>query len=243
VRQSLADAKTASDVGLAAATEAKRITGRDIPFDYHGVEPQLAREYSEGVLRGLERYPSAPLGAVRTTEFPPDPEGETTWAHTLRPEAEGNSSGKYEIEFNGANGVAGQVDEMLHMKQARGAYAFGDVQGLALHEFGHVLHEHAGTSDAAKRVANAYAEKNVPAPVAAPGKRRFGVGPHAPGELTAEQVQEHKENKRVFLLREISFYSQDSPHELAAEAFADVMTNGAHASPLSHQITDLLGAS
>ena len=58
--------------------------------------------------------------------------------------------------------------------------------------------------------------------------------------MTGPTPQEEREDQRVFLLREISFYSQHNSHEFAAEAFADVMVRGAGASPLSHQVMDLL---
>ena len=41
-------------------------------------------------------------------------------------------------------------------------------------------------------------------------------------------------------MREISFYSMSNSHEFAAEALADVMVHGESASPLSHQVMDLL---
>lgn len=241
VRDSLANAGTVGEVASAAAAEAKRITGRDIPFDYQDIEPQLAREYSEGVLRGLERFPGAPLGAVRAAEFPAERgEDQFTWAHTVPPA--GTASGQYEIEFNRNGEVAQRANEILNLKQARGQFAYGDVQGLALHEFGHVMHEHYDTSYKASKLADDYADKHVPAPTPEPGKRKFGVGPRQPGELTEEQIREHRDEKRIFLLNEVSFYSQYNSHEFAAEAFTDVMSNGEHASPLSHQVMDLLEA-
>ena len=131
VRDVLASAKTTSEVGAAAAAEARSITGRDIPFEFHDVELQLAREYSEGVLQGLERFPEAPLGAVRTADFPAErDQGNHTWAHTLTPEA--TTTGQYEIEFNRNGEVAQRANEILAMKEARGAFAYGDVRGLAL---------------------------------------------------------------------------------------------------------------
>jgi len=62
VRSSLTEAKTISQINAAASTEARRITGRNIHFDMTGSDPQTAREHSEGVLRGLERFPGANPG-------------------------------------------------------------------------------------------------------------------------------------------------------------------------------------
>ena len=234
VRDSLAGAGTTQEIGAAASAEAKRITGRDIPFDYQDIEPQLAREYSEGVLQGLERFPSAPLGAVRAKDFPAERESEFTWAHTLPPESTG---GQYEIEFNRSGEASERLNEILGMKQARGVFAYGDVRGLALHEFGHVMHESRGTSSRASELGRTYArERTARAPAPAPRRGLFG---RRPPPVTGP-TQEEREDQRVFLLREISFYSQHNSHEFAAEAFADVMVRGAGASPLSHQVMDLL---
>ena len=60
VRETLAEASTIEEINAAASTEAKRITGRDIPFDMTGSDPQIAREHCEGVLQGLERFPRTP---------------------------------------------------------------------------------------------------------------------------------------------------------------------------------------
>ena len=233
-RQSLQDAKTTAAVGAAAAAEAKRITGRDIPFDYQDIEPQLAREYSEGLLQGLERFPSAPLGAVRAKDFPSDRESEFTWAHTLTPATTG---GQYEIEFNRSSDAAEQANKILGMKQARGVFAYGDVRGLALHEFGHVMHESRGTSSRASAIGRTYARERTARPPA-PAQRR-GLFGRRPPPVTGP-TQEERDDQHIFLLREISFYSQHNSHEFAAEAFADVMVRGAGASPLSHQVMDLL---
>jgi len=242
VRESLAAASTTAEVGAAASAEARRITGRDIPFDYQDIEPQLAREYSEGVLQGLERFPTAPLGAVRATDFPADGEGEFTWAHAKRPE-NGTVSGQYEIEFNRQGEASERANEILDMKQARGVYVYGDVRGLALHEFGHVMHEGFGTASAASESAWKWAKQKAtadqPAPAPAPRKPWWR---RDKGDSTEASPGPSGDDQKVVLMRELSFYAATNRHELSAEAFADVMVNGDGASEVSHQIMGQLEA-
>lgn len=239
VRESLAGAGTIGEINAAASAEAKRITGRDIPFDMAGSDPQLAREYSEGVLQGLERFPGAPLGAVRATDFPAGGNDTHTWAHALRPEQ--GTSGLYEIEFNRDADTAERMNQTLRMKQARGQFAYGDARGLALHEFGHVMHEGHGTTDTAHRIAwdrakaKTLASRPTPAP---PSRQPWWRGgkksePAGPSEPSYDDV-------RVTLMRDLSFYAVSNRHELAAEAFADVMVNGANASAISTEVMDQL---
>jgi len=237
LRPSLAQADSIASINQAASAEARQVTGRDIPFEFDGIEPQLAREYSEGILRGLERFPKAPLGAVRAADFPPEEEqGDFTWAKTR---INGTASGLSESEFNRFRTDAESVNEVLNMKQARGVFVYRDATGLALHEFGHVVHEHYGTSSGAQSLARQYAKLHAPVPVMEAEKRRFGIGHRKSPKPDAEMVAIER---RSFLLGEISFYSTHNEHEMAAEAFVDAVTNGEQASPLSIQIMDLLEA-
>jgi len=242
---SLAEAKTTAEVAAAATAEAKRLTGRDIPFEFHDdVEPQLAREYSEGVLQGLDRFPDAPLGAVRTADFGAERrDDEFTWAHAVGPGDGRTASGKYEIEFNRKGEASERANEILHMKQARGAYAYGDVKGLALHEFGHVMHEGYGTAGEASDTAWKWAEAKTLAahpPAPTPPRRPWWRLGRA-GTPEASTGPSH-DDVRITLMRELSFYAVTNRHELAAEAFADVMVNGDQASDISRQIMGQLEA-
>ena len=76
VREELVGASTIEEINTAASAEAKRITGRDIPFDMTGSDLTTAKEHSEGIMRGLERFPDARLDRVEVERM-----GDGTWAH------------------------------------------------------------------------------------------------------------------------------------------------------------------
>lgn len=66
VRSSLAAASSVSALNEAAKADARRISGKTVEFDFTGADLHIAREYAEGVLRGMERFPDARIAAVRT---------------------------------------------------------------------------------------------------------------------------------------------------------------------------------
>lgn len=214
VRESLAGAKTSDELNAAATAEAKRITGRDIPFDMAGVDVEIAREWAEGTLQGLERFPKAPLGAVRAKDFGSEASDVHTYAHALLPREAG---AMYEIEFNSRTGSVDEMRRVMEMKNARGVFAFSNPTGAALHEFGHVVSESSGTSHAASTQARAYA-RSQPA----------GRG--------------GSDKEDLVIMRDVSFYARRDSRELAAEGFADVMANGAGASETSKVIFSAIEA-
>jgi len=84
VRQSLKDATTIDAIAAAAATEARSLTGRDVPFDMTGSDPQIAREHAEGVLKVMEVYPEVGIMRVRTADLAgQDPSGGTPYARVI----------------------------------------------------------------------------------------------------------------------------------------------------------------
>lgn len=131
VRQSLADASTTAEVSAAASAEAKRITGRDIQFSMEGSDVQIAREHSDGVLDGLERYPDAGLDRVRTADLGAYPGHEDAWAGTVRGD---------EIIFNSKYASNPEMyRRTLAESHASGHLVTDNPKGVAVHEFGHVL--------------------------------------------------------------------------------------------------------
>lgn len=67
-RPQLQQAKTIEQIELTTRQELKGITGRNIRVQFTGLEPELAREYGEGVLRGMEHFPHAPLYGIETQD-------------------------------------------------------------------------------------------------------------------------------------------------------------------------------
>lgn len=205
VRKLLAAARSLGEVEQAFKSEARRLTGRDIAADMKGSDLQIAREHSEGILRGLERFPKSLLGRVETfgpggaTERLDGNPDESVVARTR-----GGSFSRPEdvISFNVR--YAGDPDgyrAMLKTTHAGGWLATDSPVGVALHEYGHVVGGHGSAYYRAGQAARAAA-----------GSAR-----------ASDYVREH-----------ISSYATASDGELAAESFAAVMTQGDSASELAH---------
>jgi hypothetical protein len=212
VRDSLAKAKDTKAIAAAASAEAKRITGRDIPFDMEGADPQLAREYSEGVLQGLERFPDAPLGAVKTygDEHPFTREHPTAFAVTqgVGVVEGGKFSMQSTIYFNAGSRYAdpAALRALKLESHEAGHNVTSTPRGTALHEFGHVLTQGGGP-----------------------------VGHRAVYDRAVEHANAAGASPRTHITRHVSQYASSAMGEFAAEAFADVMLNGSGASDLSQE--------
>jgi len=215
VRDSLASAKSIGELNAAASAEARRITGRDIPFDMAGSDLQIAREHSEGVLRGLERFPDATLVGVRT--YGPGGSGgpaggalsrqhPTAFAVTVKHGTVEN--GKFTIHSNIYFNVGAPHDNpdhtrtLLRMAAEDNHLTSGTPRGTALHEFGHVLTNRGGIDRT--------------------------VYDHA-----VEQADTAGVIPRIHISRHVSDYASSSIAEYSAEIFADVMEHGDGASALS----------
>lgn len=134
VRESLANAEDVEAIGTAAAAEAKRITGRDISFDFAGSDPQIAREHAEGVLQGLERYPGTRLDRVGAY----GPGSRSTVAGNE--DAYAVTIGGGSIYFNNRHAAnPAQYRADLSGEPPLRSQIARDPRGVALHEFGHVV--------------------------------------------------------------------------------------------------------
>lgn len=141
VRDALARARTDDEVSDAAEAEAKRITGRDIRFDFAGSDVEIAKEHAEGILRGLERYPDAPLERVH--------QGGHRAAEIFGADAVTSGDGKT-ITFTDraqADGAQAYRDKLAEFK-ASGHSTTGSPMGVALHEFGHSVTVRGDAADA-----------------------------------------------------------------------------------------------
>lgn len=133
MRHSLAEAGTAGEVSAAAALEAKRITGRNIEFDLAGSDPQLAREHSEGVLRGLEEFPNTPLKRVQQGG---DAEGERR-AYASTSHDGGVITFMHSAQKDGPQAYRDRLQREEH--SGAKAAGTGTPMGVATHEFGHAV--------------------------------------------------------------------------------------------------------
>lgn len=215
VRDALSAASTAREVGAAASAEAKRITGRDIPFSLEGMDPQMAREQSEGVLRGLERFPAAQLERVYSfnSETMDSLETDGLFAVTVH----GNAwtitrDSQSKIGFN--SDYFGDPDAFGAALVRPGAMTgpASTPMGIGIHEVAHVVSFYSDAEDDAGAIADTHAS--------------------AAGMSTSSYVA-----------REIGTYAATDHGEMLAEAVADVMVNGSSASDLSKALDGHLESS
>lgn len=132
VRPALMRARTADDVARTATEEIHRLSGRVVTVRLDGVSPQIAREYAEGILRGVERFPQARLTSVYTVDLINDEEafGATS-----------PDGGGWSIRFPRDSERYGSE---AFRQDLRERHLFGESAtrypiGVALHEFGHMV--------------------------------------------------------------------------------------------------------
>lgn len=242
VRGSLRDAAATgnpSRVSRAAAAEAKRITGRDIPFDFGNSDPLTAAEHSEGVLRGLERFPGAKLDRVSV--------GNTgnAWAHV--------ENGNHIVFSSTDSSTAGRADYLATIRESSAGWSKGpQVYGIntlkvaafhvrgadtptsvGLHEFGHVVHL-GGTSTIPGLTRDSIRVRTKVDDLVRTSTRneRRRTKGSFPGSRVVDS--------RDMVHRSVSSYALTNHKELIAEAFTDVMINGSGASALSQGIYKIL---
>lgn len=212
VRPVLQQAKSTRQLQQAMRAEVQRITGRDMLIQVPD-DASLAtmRQFYEGVLRGMERFPDT---SVRTVAWWRVPDGH--YADT--------SAG--EIRFNAWWAQAEQRRKLLGA--VRGDVAdwdrpglrgwmprnAGTVDSLGMHEYGHAVHLSLGAETA-----------TVSSRALTIVQRRAALEGITPDEAVA---------------RHLGAYSTSDEFELIAGAFTDVMVNGDLASPLAREIFDLL---
>jgi hypothetical protein len=233
IRPELEAARTAGAVTNVLRTEVGRITGRSTAQTYislHGMSAATAREVAEGILRGLERFPDADLREIRVagrlTNNPyavADPYRRSIEFSSDRTSPAGRAASLRSL----ANDVAGWDEPGGVGWHPRGT---GNWTAIAIHELGHnidiatlakAIHPEVDTL-LGRRVDETRDEIDRFAASAYMGR----------DDLTADEL----------IRREVSEYATKNRKELVAEAFADVMVNGAEAGRLSREIFRLLEA-
>lgn len=209
IRPTLKGAETTDDVSLAYASEVQRITGRTVRVSFQGSDVRVARELAEGLLRAHELFPRVRVDQIAMyggADGRPDLNDERVaeayaWAG-LGASAPDSTVWLHTIAFNVE--WAGDPDRYraaVDHDQWDGfsvAPRGSGVISTAIHEFGHKLAAQTKTSRRGLRIAEAHAK--------AAGK--------------GKDVTRH-------IKRAVSTYAATDQEELMAEAFADVMLNGA----------------
>jgi hypothetical protein len=144
-RQSLQDAKTTEEISRVATDEALDATGHKIPIDLRGSDPEIAREYAEGILRSLEQFPWARLTSVATYGTRDSAYPAVKSRGPLGVTVHDTDTGDNHILLD-ATPSHSRLSDLLAMVHGEGALVAIDPQGLAVHEMGHVL-EHSSFGD------------------------------------------------------------------------------------------------
>ncbi len=154
LHEALADAQTIDDIARVAEAESERITGRVTSFDWTGSDPQIAREHSEGILRGMERYPGTYLGHVGLDDLEPGVLGLTTWFEGYRDRLPViDFSRVHSSDPDRYRGVLWRSSQ--RGPDGRRGLVTDTPAAVALHEFGHVVSaNYQGFADIAGWLAN-----------------------------------------------------------------------------------------
>lgn len=219
VRDSLAKATTTDAVGEVLASELHGIGGRAVSVNFTGADVQIAREYSEGILRGQERYPDAHLGRVALSE------------HVEFGEAghDGNNPDSGAIYF-GAKVSASREAMDAGLAELRSAGLATENAGptwIGLHEMAHVV--------------NNYSTRG-------PDWPHYDFAARASTDVVRRQMASDgvadtgHQSRQDYIGSTMSAKAAQTGNELVSEAVADSLLSGPGAAPLSHSITAALDA-
>lgn len=220
VRSILMNAETIEDINSVTASEVRRVTGRNILVDFVGSHPDIARAHAEGVLRGFEQYPRAPIAVVTSYGVNSDYVGarrsRAVIAYNLGEVATEMQAGRSvdvdHIAFNNwyASHPARYLSEAEKSDQERfGPSGTGMPVAVAQHEFAHSLGRYTNTEALALQLTKKLAEV-------------VGV------------------DRSDYVLQNIGLYATSDELELVADAYADVKINDGKASALSRAIASIL---
>ena len=213
VRDVLAEASDVATLHEAIKQEVHRISNRDVSIDLSQVgDLQMAREFGEGVLRGLEFAPDARLVGLRVGEAG-NFRSDDVFAHTVM------MMNGFMIEINPDDWLYGFDAFREEMREARvhGHCVTACPAGVVLHEMGHVWASRQGSLDACERAIRRWRHQN--------------------GETgTIKDVVERHISGRAAKTRDDA--PTGSLREAPAEAFADVLLHSETASTLSTAIVD-----
>jgi len=142
LRPALARARSIRKVEQAFQREVKRLTGRDIPVDFHGQAVDIAADHAEGMLRVLTEFPDTPLSEIQTGIAARKVYAQA-WVEAGRVDFDVRMAGhsslyRATMRRDAANG--------FHMRGA------STPAGTGAHELAHVVHHHYDSLDLNRKV-------------------------------------------------------------------------------------------
>lgn len=247
VRASLNKAKTTDEIAGVISKEASAIVGDHVSVSMAGADPVVARQFGEGILQGLEKYPAAPLREVGTY----GPGGSDT--HNAR--ISNNSAHvKHATAFALRGGEGTEHGDRYTTPTAKlpngfhttGTAIYLNVGVASQKHFddqakSHELYTSGRLAGKAGNVAR------TPRGVAlhefghAIGKHgRPGVPEDEVGAAARRNASRAGKDIGSFVRHGVSHYATTNDAELTAEIFADVMHNGRKASKESRDLFDVM---
>ncbi len=243
LRSDLAKAKTVEEVAAVVARDASAAIGDNVTVDLTGADVEVARQFGEGVLQGVEKYPATPLREVGTY----GPGGsDTPNARLANQSPHEQKAQAFALRGGESNGVGGR-----YQVQSANLPNGNHTRGTAIY-----LNTKYGPASFAASARTRELEKSgvltgrgtvalSPREVAL---HEFGhsIGNHGrPGQPEYEVGQAAKTNAAAAgktvkdYVSSVSWYASTDDAELAAEVFTDVMVNGKKASPVSKELFEV----
>lgn len=247
LRPSLAKAKTVEEVAGVLASEASRLTGDTVTADFSGADLEVARQFAEGVLAGVQRYPATPLREIGT--FGPggsdthngrmatqSPREKHAMAFALRG-GEGNSAGgMYSVPDARMPGGTTTTGTAIYLNNGTTAAMWTSVASVRQMERDGRLSGRAQVTSTPREVALHEFGHSI-------GKHGRPYQPEYMVGLAAQRLaNDAGQDRATFVKQRVSRYAASNDAELTAEVFADVMANGSKATQASKDLFRVMEA-
>ncbi len=248
MRAPLAKATSIAELNNAVADQVQRISAHPAVVNLKGADLEIAREFSEGVLRGLEHSPSTRLDSVLTYGVRagrprrPHDGGNRDYAHSANADKNPRLT---HISLNvkwasDPNEIPATLAKAARPVNGIRDSSFADAgpMGLGIHEFGHIAasqvpktHERPVTDYRGREIGRELMDIVYEAYAAVRARLE---------KLTGNPQGNSQMGHRDLTTQQISTYASWAGDELLAEAFADVVVHGGKATDLSKEIYSMV---
>lgn len=249
MRASLNRAKTTDEIAAVVSSEASALVGDHVAVDFHGADPQVARQFGEGILQGAEKYPATPLRQVGTYGHGTAAAGDHN-AQLLMHDSHSYSATAVAIRGGETNGAGGTYQaptaHLPHGNTTTGTAIYLNVRVATPAHFAAAKQNHEAYLHLKAAGIIQGGPSNVSLSARDVALHEFGhsIGVH--GRPSQPEYAVGQEAQRLATVRGVtksrlvsdgvSIYAGTDNAELSAEVFADVMINGSKASPLSKEL-------